>query len=246
MKAMKRALIVLAVLVCAALAVTVSVGVWAANTPAPKPCLKSEPFCFTGQFDASFEKLESVALPKIATPGWLAAAQAPPAPVVPVVTYNVASRGTVSADLNEFAAQFNETLNSPNGWSRLGVRFEQVASGGRFTAWLSEASQMTSFSASGCDATVSCRVGNNVVINETRWQGGSDAWNAAGGSLRDYRHMVVSHETGHWLGHGHRSCSGAGNPAPVMQQQTIDMQGCTPNPWPLSQELYSPTLGIRS
>ncbi len=211
MKAMKRAQAVLAVLVCAVVAVTVTVSVGAAGTTAQKPCANTEPFCFSGQFNQSFEKLESVAMPKIATPAWLAAAQAPaPAPAVPVVTYNVAVRGAVTANVGEFEAQFNETLNSPQGWSRLGVRFEQVASGGRFTAWLSEASQMTSFSASGCDATVSCRVGSNVVINETRWLNGSDAWNAAGGSLRDYRHMVVSHETGHWLGHGHRSCSGAG------------------------------------
>lgn len=247
---MKRLRIVLASLLCLVTVMTISLGVKAAEKPtASSVCTSSEPFCYRGHFDEAFEKLESAAVPKIATPAWLAAQQAPPpAPVVagvPVVTYTVATRGAVSADVKEFAAQFNETLNSSNGWARLGVRFDQVESGGRFTAWLTEASQVPTFS-SGCDAVVSCTVGNNVIINETRWLNGSDAWNGAGGNLRDYRHMVVNHETGHWLGHGHRYCSGAGQPAPVMQQQTINMQGCTPNPWPQSHEMYSPKLGIRS
>lgn len=167
-------------------------------------------------------------------------------PIAKQVSYTIATRGTITADVDEFATQVNETLNSPLGWSRLGVSFGRVESGGQFIVWLSDANQMTSFSASGCDAMVSCTVGNNVIINQTRWLNGSDAWNNAGGSLRNYRHMVVNHETGHWLGHGHEYCAGSGQDAPVMQQQTIDLQGCKPNPWPLANELYAPKLGIRS
>lgn len=242
---MKRAYITLAGLICLSLVMSVSISVNAAENPSTT-CTNTEAFCYRGQFDDSLEELESVAVPKIATPAWLVAQQAPPAPAATTVNYTVATRGNITANVGEFTAQVNETLNSPNGWSRLGVVFQRVESGGRFTVWLSEASQVPSFSPSGCDAIVSCTVGNNVIINETRWLNGADAWNAAGGSLRDYRHMVVNHETGHWLGHGHRYCSGAGQPAPVMQQQTIDMQGCSPNPWPQSQEMYSPKLGIRS
>ena len=55
--------------------------------------------------------------------------------------------------------------------------------------------------------------------------------------MRDYRHMVVNHEMGHWLGSGHQYCGGIGQPAPVMQQQSIDLQGCAFNPWPLDWEL---------
>jgi hypothetical protein len=203
----------------------------------------SDAFCFAPQIESQLEPIGSVAVPKIATPGWLAAQSTP---ATREVTYTVQTKGTVTADLNEFKAQVAETLTSPLGWSRLGVRFTQVDSGGQFTVWLSQDSQMTTFSATGCDATVSCTVGDNVIINQTRWLNGSDAWNSAGGGLRDYRHMVVNHETGHWLGHGHEFCSGAGQPAPVMQQQTINMQGCKPNPWPLANEMYAPKLGIRS
>ena len=54
-----------------------------------------------------------------------------------------------------------------------------------------------------------------------------------------YRHMVVNHETGHWLGHGHLGCAGRGRPAPVMMQQSKGLAGCRHNPWPLPSELWS-------
>ena len=75
-----------------------------------------------------------------------------------------------------------------------------------------------------------------MVINQTRWRHASPAWNAAGRSLRDYRHMVVNHEVGHWLGLGHSGCPGAGKPAPVMMQQSKGRDGCTFNPFPTLAE----------
>lgn len=215
--------------------------------PVQAGCSTKDAFCFAPLLAETPSRLDAVTVPKIATPVWLSAQGGQSqTDATREVTYVVASKGAISASLDEFATQVNQTLNSPLGWSRLGVRFVQVESGGQFTAWLSEASQVPSFAPGGCDAIVSCTVGNNVIINETRWLNGADPWNAAGGNLRDYRHMVVNHETGHWLGHGHEYCSGAGQPAPVMQQQTMDMQGCAPNPWPQQQELYAPKLGIRS
>ncbi len=160
-----------------------------------------------------------------------------------VVTYDVMTRGDITANYAEFKAQANATLNDGRGWSRLGVNFQEVASGGAFTLVLSEASQVTSFS-SGCGNEYSCRVGRYVIINQDRWLGATPSWNNAGGSLREYRHMVVNHETGHWLGHGHASCTGAGQPAQVMQQQSIDLQGCAFNAWPTNSELWSSQLGI--
>lgn len=223
---------------------TVTLGTAPATSAA---CTSKDAFCFAPQLANTTTRLDAVSMPKIATPAWLSAqGMQSQAATAKEVTYQVAAKGAISSSLDEFAAQVSQTLNSPDGWARLGIRFVRVESGGQFTAWLSEASQVPSFSPSGCDAIVSCTVGNNVIINETRWLNGSDAWNGAGGSLRDYRHMVVNHETGHWLGHGHEYCAGPGQPAPVMQQQTIDMQGCTPNPWPQPHELYAPKLGIRS
>ena len=77
-------------------------------------------------------------------------------------------------------------------------------------------------------------MGRYVVINDIRFAIGSSAWP---GPLGWYRSMVINHETGHWLGLGHSFCSGPGQLAPIMQQQSIDMQGCAINPWPLKWEL---------
>jgi len=163
-----------------------------------------------------------------------------------VVTYDVAIRGEITADLAEFKSLANQTLNDSRGWARLGVSFQEVASAGNFTLVLSEASQVDSFTgfSGACSADWSCRVGRYVIINQDRWLGASYAWNQAGGALRDYRNMVINHETGHWLGQGHLYCGGAGQAAPLMQQQSIDLQGCSFNPWPLNSELWSSQLGI--
>jgi hypothetical protein len=197
--------------------------------------------------------LEAIKAPSLEDPGWLkeqnaaevaARNAARSVPISKVVTYDVTSKGTITASMSEFRTQANATLNDTRGWARLGVSFQEVASGGTFTLVLSEASQMTTFS-SGCGTEYSCRVGRNVIINQDRWLGATGSWNQAGGSLRDYRHMVVNHETGHWLGHDHAACGGAGQSAPVMQQQSINLQGCGFNPWPLASELWSTQLGIR-
>lgn len=194
--------------------------------------------------------LSTVKVPRLTDPQWLkdqnaaeAAAKAAQQANRRAVTYSVTTRGVITANLAEFKAQANASLNDSRGWSRLGVNFQEVASGGDFTLVLSEASQMTSFS-SGCGVDYSCRAGRYVIINQDRWLGATPSWNNAGGSLRDYRHMVVNHETGHWLGHNHASCSGPGQPAQVMQQQSIDLQGCSFNAWPTAAELWSSQLGV--
>jgi hypothetical protein len=153
-----------------------------------------------------------------------------------VYRYSIATRGSISADLNHFAIHVAMTLNDPRGWSLGGsIEFRRVASGGDFTVWLAEASTLPSFGYP-CHPMWSCRVGRNVIINQTRWQQASPSWNAAGGSRDSYRHYVVNHETGHWLGFGHSGCPGSGQAAPVMQQQSIALNGCRHNTWPVPGE----------
>jgi hypothetical protein len=158
------------------------------------------------------------------------------------VTYQVSTRGSVSASVSTFKRLAQETYDDPRGWRATGIRFKRVSKGGDFTLVLSQASKVPSFS-SACSATYSCRVGRYVVINQTRWQKASPAWKSNGGSLRNYRHLVVNHETGHWLGKGHASCGGKGQLAPVMQQQSKGLAGCRINPWPKKGERHAPRFG---
>ena len=158
------------------------------------------------------------------------------------VTYRVETRGKVVADLGVFKKQVQQTFGDPRGWRGSGVAFRRVSSGGSFVVVLSEASQVPTFS-SGCSAQWSCRVGDYVIINQMRWLKASPMWHQTRGTTRDYRHMVTNHETGHWLGHDHRGCTGRGNLAPVMQQQSKGLDGCRPNPWPTTAERHVPRFG---
>lgn len=158
-------------------------------------------------------------------------------PVKRTVKYRVVTRGKITTSLATFRAQAQATLNDPRGWRGMGVSFKEVKSGGSMTLVLSQASKVPSYS-SGCSRTYSCRVGRYVIINQDRWKKATPSWNKAKGSLRNYRHMVVNHETGHWLGHGHRSCGSKGSLAPLMQQQSKGLHGCKINPWPKASELY--------
>jgi hypothetical protein len=155
-----------------------------------------------------------------------------------VVSYHVETRGRITADLARFKRLAQATYDDPRGWRGGGVAFRRVARGGDLTLVLAEASWLPRFS-SGCSAEWSCRVGRFVIINQTRWQHASPMWHRTGGSLRDYRHMVVNHETGHWLGHGHRGCPARGALAPVMQTQSKGLDGCRPNPFPVATEWRS-------
>lgn len=155
-----------------------------------------------------------------------------------VVTYEVVAWGSIKSNLEEFAAFAAQTYADSRGWSQGGVTFQRVHNGGSFSLILAEPARVASAGAI-CDSFYSCRVGRNVIINDDRWRGASPSWNNAGGSLADYRRMVINHETGHWLGFGHRHCAGPGQPAPVMQQQSISLQGCAYNSWPTPAEISS-------
>ncbi|MFD8598019.1 DUF3152 domain-containing protein [Kitasatospora sp. NPDC059646] len=76
---------------------------------------------------------------------------------------------------------------------------------------------------------VNCDVGKQVVVNSKRWLTGSPQFD---GTLDDYRALIVNHEVGHRIGHGHEGCPGPGKPAPAMMQQIYGLKGCTANAWP--------------
>ena len=74
-------------------------------------------------------------------------------------------------------------------------------------------------------------VTREIYINESRWRR-EYADDKSEMSLPAYRCYVLNHEIGHALGRLHERCSGTGNRAPIMLQQTVGLHGCLPDPFP--------------
>ncbi|OJF15436.1 DUF3152 domain-containing protein [Couchioplanes caeruleus] len=131
-----------------------------------------------------------------------------------------------------FADAVRTTLADPRGWTAGGdLSFRRVGRGRPhdFTVYLVTPGTRDVLCQDAGDGYTSCRNGDKVVLNVARWANGVPGYRAG---LRVYRQYLVNHEVGHRLGHGHELCPGKGRPAPVMQQQTLGMHGCTPNSWP--------------
>lgn len=159
---------------------------------------------------------------------------------VKVIYYKTLVWGEVVADFSEFETKVAETLADARGWARAGLKFVKVNSGQDLNIILSDPAHLDALA--GCSGDLSCTTWNNeVIINDERWRGGTDASRAGGMGARDYQHMVVNHEVGHWLGHYvHETGCTAGGPAPVMLQQSTGLRGCSAfNAWPLDFELWT-------
>jgi putative cell wall-binding protein len=151
-------------------------------------------------------------------------------------TYSSGVRGAVESDLEEFRRVTDATLNDPRGWGLDGaIDFVEVTEEADFRLWLASPQAVES-AAAVCHRSWSCRVGNDVYINDLRWREATTTYHQEGRSLGEYRSYVLNHEVGHWLGLRHWGCPGAGHPAPVMQQQSIRLDGCHTNVWPVEAE----------
>jgi len=150
-----------------------------------------------------------------------------------LLRYRVAvEEGIAGLTANEFAGRAEATLADPRSWTAGGQwRLRRVGPDGPydFTIYLATPATRDELCAMGYDRYTSCRNGDRVVVNVARWAHGVPHY---GASLDTYRQYVVNHEVGHRLGHGHELCPGQGRPAPVMQQQTLGLHGCTAFAWP--------------
>ncbi|MEH0819913.1 MULTISPECIES: DUF3152 domain-containing protein [Micromonospora] len=156
--------------------------------------------------------------------------------------YRVAVENGSGEEVRAFGEAVQRALAGPGSWVDGGtLRLQRVGPGDRYDFTIYLATRDTAgrlCGAGGIDIRVggvpytSCRVPGKVVINLDRWRTSAPHLVAAGMPLDTYRLYVVNHEVGHQLGHRHEGCPGAGRAAPVMQQQTLFLKGCRPNPWP--------------
>ena len=132
------------------------------------------------------------------------------------------------------ALRIHELLDSPRGWAGThGIAFELVNEADQADLVIHLASPQTVDLACAALNTAglwSCRLGPDIYLNVDRWFYATPTW--ADQSIDDYRSYLINHEVGHYIGFGHVGCPAVGAPSPVMQQQSIDLNGCLPNAWP--------------
>lgn len=154
-----------------------------------------------------------------------------------LLRYRVLVEKNLDLDLTATADEIAGILNDERSWRGDGsVRFELVPPGDRvdFTIYVVTPGTTDDLCAPLLTrGDVSCRNGDNVVLNALRWVDGAEAY---GDDVTAYRQYLVNHEVGHRLGYGHVSCPARGAKAPVMMQQTKGVAGCKPDPWVKSSD----------
>ncbi|WP_017589513.1 DUF3152 domain-containing protein [Nocardiopsis ganjiahuensis] len=149
----------------------------------------------------------------------------------PLTTFAVEVEKGLPGEAGDFVDAVEEILGDPRSWGNDGDRSLQRVDGddADIRVLLAAPDTVDRLCAPlRTNGFVSCANGNRAVINQNRWVTGVDHF---GDDLETYRIYLINHEVGHTLGHGHVDCPGEGEPAPVMQQQTLGLQGCEANGW---------------
>lgn len=149
----------------------------------------------------------------------------------PLTTFAVEVEKGLPGEDDDFVDAVEEILGDPRSWGNDGDRSLQRVDGddADIRVLLAAPDTVDQLCAPlRTNGFVSCANGNRAIINQNRWVAGVDHF---GDDLETYRIYLINHEVGHTLGHGHVDCPGEDEPAPVMQQQTLGLQGCEANGW---------------
>ena len=156
-------------------------------------------------------------------------------PAVPVAFR--LERRTADAATAGFEAVVRATLTDPRGWQRSGFAIT-FGSDAPYTVVLAEGAEVDRMCLPyKTYGMYSCQNGAVIALNADRWRTATPKWT---GDLATYQQMLVNHEVGHLLGRHHPPappCPIPGRPALVMSQQSTELNGCLPNPWPLPEEI---------
>ncbi|WP_245708629.1 DUF3152 domain-containing protein [Ruania alba] len=149
-----------------------------------------------------------------------------------VIHVRVEVEDGLAVEPETFAAYVMTVLNDPRGWGHDGsVAFARTDGDPDMRVVLASPDLTDELCAPlDTGGEYSCGREGHAVLNAVRWAQSTDSFLAEAG-IGTYRQYLVTHEVGHLLGYPHEDCPGAGERAPVMQQQTITLDGCTPNGW---------------
>jgi hypothetical protein len=156
-------------------------------------------------------------------------------PPVVEVAYRIERRVSDEATAG-FEAVVEATLSDPRGWGRAGFRLVR-RDDAPYLIVLAEGPEVDRLCLPhDTYGEYSCQRSEVVALNAERWREATPKWT---GDLATYRQMLVNHEVGHLLGQPHPrvQCPRPGRVAPLMAQQSTELDGCLPNPWPLDAEV---------
>lgn len=153
-----------------------------------------------------------------------------PLPERTVRTVRVEVEAGLEVDGPLFAGMVMDTLNDPRSWGAEGeVTFARTDGDADLRVVLASPQKIDEMCAPlETRGIYSCGAYGHAALNHMRWVQGTDEFT----DLTQYRQYLVNHEVGHLLDRRHEDCPGAGQVAPVMQQQTIRVAPCLPNAWP--------------
>ncbi|MFD5624636.1 DUF3152 domain-containing protein [Streptomyces sp. NPDC127072] len=155
-----------------------------------------------------------------------------------LLRYEVVVEDGIEQSAADVARQVEGVLADRRGWTADGESAFRRVSGGTpdFVVRLATPATVDEICGRyGLDTggEVNCSVGKDVVVNLRRWLLATPVYAK---DVDAYRALIINHEVGHFLGHGHVTCPGPGEPAPAMMQQIKGMHGCVPNVWPYDTE----------
>ncbi|MEU6141214.1 DUF3152 domain-containing protein [Streptomyces sp. NPDC047081] len=152
--------------------------------------------------------------------------------------YTVEVENGIDVSPAEAAKEVERILADPRGWTADGHSAFQRVSSGPVDLHIRIATPDTvdtNCLQHGLDTggEYNCSADGDVMVNLKRWVLATPVYAK---DVPSYRALIINHEVGHFLGHGHVTCPGKGKPAPAMMQQIKGMLGCVPNVWPYDTE----------
>lgn len=150
-----------------------------------------------------------------------------------LIRYGVKLEDGTGLDVQRIATEIDGILRDRRGWISSGEASFQRVDSPPFDMLVHVVSPGTTdklCGAWGLDTRgqVNCANRPDLVVNVRRWIELSEQYPDR---PADYHALIINHEVGHVLGHGHRGCPGRGKPAPAMMQQIKGLKGCRANPW---------------
>ncbi|MCM2387089.1 DUF3152 domain-containing protein [Streptomyces albipurpureus] len=155
-----------------------------------------------------------------------------------LVRYGVKLEDGTGLNVHQIATEIDGILRDRRGWINSGEASFQRVDSPPYDMVVHVVSPGTTdklCGAWGLDTRgqVNCASRPDLVVNVRRWIELSDQYPDR---PADYHALIINHEVGHVLGHGHRGCPGRGKPAPAMMQQIKGLKGCSANPWVYDEE----------